>query len=178
MKRILSALILCFYLIACSEQDKIAIENSASVFDIEQGKAAIEQSNLRFSKAFKNGDSAILANSYTEDAQILVNTVPTIEGRDSIRSYYRKLLQKGLTSYKLTTSNIWGDSTLLVEEGEFSLMGPKKDEVDHGVYIVLWRTEGGNWKMYRHMAKSDYASYARLPESPKDSVTISGEDSK
>lgn len=176
MKKILSAFLLLSFLFSCSERDKIAIERSASVFDIEQGKASIEQSNIRFAKAFKNADSAVLANCYTRDAKIFINEIPTIEGRDSIRVYYGRLLERDLSAYNLKSTNIWGDSTILVEEGEFRLIGPKKKEIDRGNYIVLWRTEGGNWKMFRHMWKSDYATDALLPLRAADTTALPGGD--
>lgn len=178
MKRKSSALTLLFLFLllvclSCNEDDKIAIEKSASVFDIEQGKASIEQSNLQFMKAVKKGDSVGVARCYTRNARVLIDEIPTVEGYDSILHYYGSLIEKGIKEFKLSSQNIWGDSSILVEEGKFTLLGEDKEELDKGNYIVLWQTEGGNWKMFRHICKSDYPSDALLPKPVvPDSVEI------
>ncbi len=150
-------------LVACDEQDKIAIEKSASVFDIEQGKASIQQSNLRFMNAFKDHDSVEVANCFTKNSVIMIDGFPSIEGRDAIKHFFSQVMANDVKKYDLATKNIWGDSSILVEEGIYKLTGKEKKEVGKGKYIVLWKQESGNWKMFRDIWARDFPSTALIP---------------
>lgn len=169
--RIPSSLIilLVLTLISCDEQDKIDIEKSASVFDIEQGKASIHQSNLRFMSAFKDKDSVEIANCFMKKGVILIDGFPSIEGREAITSFFSQVMANGVNKYDLETKNIWGDSSILVEEGVYKLTGKEKKEVGRGKYIVLWKQEAGNWKMFRDIWANDFPSSALVPR--KDSAS-------
>ncbi len=149
--------------VSCDEQDKIAIEKSASVFDIEQGKASIYQSNLRFMNAFKEQDSVEVANCFMKNGIIMIDGFPSIEGRDAITHFFSLVMTNGVKKYDLQTKNIWGDSSILVEEGVYKLTGKAKKEVGKGKYIVLWKQESGNWKMFRDIWARDFPSTALIP---------------
>ncbi len=155
----LSALLL----IGCDEQDKIAIEKSASLFDIEQGKASIYQSNIRFMSAFKEKDSVEVANCFMKKGVIMIDGFPSIEGREAITHFFSQVMANGVKKYELETKNIWGDSSILVEEGVYKLTGKEKKEVGRGKYIVLWKQESGNWKMFRDIWARDFPSKALVP---------------
>ena len=155
--------IMGFFLVSCNEEDKIAIERSASVFDIEQGKASIQQSNLRFMKAFEEGDSTEVANCFMKNGVILLDDRPSVEGRDNIRHFFSLIMKNNIAKYELETKNIWGDSSILVEEGTYKLTGPKKKLREKGKYIVLWKQETGNWKMFRDIWARDFPSEALIP---------------
>lgn len=168
MKRILRngtflVALLTVILIGCDEQDKIAIEKSASVFDIEQGKASIQQSNIRFMNAFKEGDSVEVANCFMKNGVIMIDGFPSIEGREAITHFFSQVMANGVKKYELETKNIWGDSSILVEEGVYKLTGKEKKEVGKGKYIVLWKQESGNWKMFRDIWARDFPSTALVP---------------
>ena len=168
MKRILRNGILLFVLltatiIGCDEQDKIAIEKSASVFDIEQGKASIQQSNIRFMNAFKENDSVEVANCFMKNGVIMMDGSPSIEGREAITHFFSQVMANGVKKYELETKNIWGDSSILVEEGIYKLTDKEKKEMGKGKYIVLWKQESGNWKMFRDIWARDSPSTALIP---------------
>lgn len=156
--------------IGCDEEDKIAIEQSASLFDIEQGKASIQQSNIRFMSAFKEKDSAEVANCFMKNGVIMIDGFPSIEGREAITHFFSQVMANGVIKYELETKNIWGDSSILVEEGVFKLTGEEKKEVGKGKYIVLWKQESGNWKMFRDIWANDFPSLALVPRG--DSAAI------
>ncbi len=152
-------------LLSCNNvQDKIEIEKSASSFDIKQGEASIMQSNQNFMKAFKNDDSISVANCFTTDAKVMCCNQPSIEGKENIRSYFSNMMRKGIAAIDLKTIKILGDSSILVEEGTYLFSDSEKKQIDKGKYIVLWKQESGNWKMYRDMWTSDLPSSAIEPK--------------
>jgi uncharacterized protein (TIGR02246 family) len=171
-KGILWLFVSTFILVSCDEQDKIAIEKSASVFDIEQGKASIQQSNLKFMNAFEEGDSLGVANCFMKNGVIMMDGVPSVEGREAITHFFSQVMANGVTKYDLETKNIWGDSSILVEEGVYTLTGKEKKEAGKGKYIVLWKQESGNWKMFRDIWARDFPSTALTPRIDSAEVEI------
>lgn len=144
-----------FIFSSCNEQDKLEIEKSASAFDIKQGEASILQSNQQFMKSFVARDSVGVSNCYTKNAKLMAPNEPSITGKDNIVNYFSKMMTKNIAVLDLHTIKIWGDSSILAEEGTYQISGHKKDILDKGKYIVLWKTEAGNWKMYRDIWASD-----------------------
>lgn len=125
------------------------IEKSASAFDIKQGEASVMQTNQHFIKSFKAADSVEAAQSFTANAQLFLANRPPIEGRKEIGHFFSEMIKSGSTEIKLNSIKIWGDSTILVEEGKYMLLNKKGDQADKGAYIALWQQESGNWKIYR-----------------------------
>jgi ketosteroid isomerase-like protein len=44
---------------------------------------------------------------------------------------------------------------MLAEEGEYTFMNNDNKELDRGKYIVLWKKENGEWKLFRDCYNSD-----------------------
>lgn len=139
----------------CNEKDRASIEKSASVFDIKQAEASITQSNENFMKSFKAGDSLAVASCYTTDAKIMAAGMPTIKGSDDIKHYFNQSMKKGFKKIDISIINIWGDSSIVAEEGTYNLSDSLGKRIDKGKYIVLWKQESGNWKMFRDIWTTD-----------------------
>lgn len=152
----LSAIVFC----SCNEQDKIEIEKSASAFDLKQGEASVLQTNQHFMKSFKTADSTAVAKCFTKDAKAMAANQPPVIGRENIRHFISDMIKGGVVNFKLNTVKIWGDSSILVEEGTYELSDKKNDAIDTGEYITLWQLEAGNWKMYRNIWTSNLPSSA------------------
>ena len=93
----------------------------------------------------------------------MIDGFPSIEGRDDIKHFFSQVMANDVRKYDLETKNIWGDSSILVEEGVYKLTGKEKKEVGKGKYIVLWKQESGNWKMFRDIWARDFPSTALIP---------------
>lgn len=142
-------------LFSCSESDKRSIEQSASAFDIKQAEASIAQSNQVFMKSFKAEDSVGVANCFTTDAKAMASHLPAQKGRDDITHYIGLAMRKGYRGFNLSTSKVWGDSSIVAEEGTYNISDTSGKQVDKGKYIVLWKQEAGNWKMFRDIWTTD-----------------------
>lgn len=150
--------------VSCNPKDRIEIEKSASAFDIEQGKASITQSNQNFIKAFKAGDSVGVSNSYATDAKVMAANMPPIVGKEAIANFFSMIMKRGVKDFQINTLNVWGDSSILAEEGTYTLVDSAEAQIDKGKYVVLWKQESGNWKMFRDIWTSDLPPIALLPE--------------
>lgn len=131
------------------------IEKSASAFDINQGEASVLQSNQHIMKSFKAGDTAEVAQSYTTDGKIMVTGQAPVTGRNNLSHFFGNMIRKNISQFKLNTIKIWGDSSIIVEEGTYSMLDSTGKQKDKGEYISLWQQESGNWKIYRNMWVSD-----------------------
>ncbi|MEO6948977.1 MAG: nuclear transport factor 2 family protein [Ginsengibacter sp.] len=141
---------------ACiNQEDKMEIEKSASAFDIKQGEASIKQSNQRYMKAFKTSDSVEVSNCFSKEGRLMIADTPAIEGRDDIMEYFASLMRNGIKGFELKSEKIWGDSSILAEVGTYEMVDSNRNKVDKGKYIVLWKPESGNWKMFRDSYTSD-----------------------
>lgn len=156
--------IVTLVLFSCNQQDKMEIEKSASAFDIKQGEASVLQSNQNFMKSFKRGDSIAVSNCYTTDARILADHSGAIIGRNKIVHFISEEMLKGISGIDLHTTKIWGDSTILAEEGTYETSNKDGGHLDKGKYIVLWKQEAGNWKMYRDIRTSDLPLPGMIPK--------------
>lgn len=155
---------ICFLTSCINEKDKKEIEKSAAVFDIKQGEASIKQSNQRFMKAFEASDSTEASNCYSLKGKLMLADKEAITGRDKIETYLGKMMALGVKKFELKTLQIWGDSTILAEEGTYEMSDSGNNQLDKGKYIVLWKPESGNWKMYRDMWTSDLPPKIAAPQ--------------
>ncbi|MGH2563334.1 MAG: hypothetical protein ACRDE5_02395 [Ginsengibacter sp.] len=142
-------------LFSCNENDKLSIEKSASVFDIKQAEASITQSNQNFMRSFKDLDSVGAASCYTTYAKAMAANMAAVKGRNNITHFINGLMKKGFRNLEISTTNIWGDSSIVAEEGVYSVTDSIGKNIDKGKYIVLWKPEAGNWKMFRDIWTTD-----------------------
>jgi uncharacterized protein (TIGR02246 family) len=162
MKQLLTALgffsITCLF-IACSNTASESGTNTAaetkSTFDLAAARKTIDSLNSVFSSNVKKGDSAALAAMYTADAKMMVPNMPASSGRSAIQSGFSGMFASmGLIDLKLTTVDVWGTEDLLAEEGT-AFMSKDGKEIDKAKYIVLWKKEDGQWKLFRDIFNSD-----------------------
>lgn len=157
LKSLLIPAIIITIFFSCNAADKRSIEKSASAFDLKQAEASIAQSNQNFMKSFKAGDSLGVANSYTTDAKTMGPNMPAITGRANIEHFISEIMKTGIKNYDLSTTKVWGDSSIVAEEGVYKISDSANKQVDKGKYIVLWKPEAGNWKMFRDIWTTDRA---------------------
>ena len=123
-------------------------------YDMATAKSEIVAANRNFATYFNAGDSAAVANLYTEDAKFMMNGAPAIVGRDNIQSVLSGIMQSGITRVDLTTVDVWGTEDLVTEEGQLSLYAGDT-KADQGKYMVLWKRVDGEWKLFRDIFNSD-----------------------
>lgn len=124
-----------------------------ATFDIEKAKVAIAEVNQKLMDAVTAGDSSAFASMYHSQALVMPANDEAVSGTDKIASSAGGLVRMGML-LKLTTSSVWGNADLVVEEGGYEMTDKSGAHIDHGKYIVLWKEEGGQWKLYRDIWNS------------------------
>ena len=138
-----------------SDQSKIKSTKESNIFNIEAAKTEIDAANLEFVKLFNTSDSVGLANMFTIDGKSMEPNEPSFNGRREIQRHYAIVMKAGNNKLGLVTTGLWGDEQMLAEEGIYTFMDKTEKVLDKGKYIVLWKKEKGNWKLFRDCYNSD-----------------------
>ena len=120
---------------------------------VVEARAAIEEANTKFSKAFERGDSKALASMYTSDAIAFPPDSEMVRGNEAIGEFWKTTRNSGVTSATLTTLDVGRSGDIAYEVGTVSLtIQPegKPTTTAAAKYVVVWkRHAGGSWKLHR-----------------------------
>ena len=122
--------------------------------DGESVKAHIRKEALNWGDEVRRGDSTAMAAHYSSDAIVMPSNSEPVIGKD-ILSFWGGALRMGVKDLKLDITDISGDGDIYVETGNLELFGADNKLLDRGKYIVVWKKENGNWKMYRDIWNSN-----------------------
>ena len=120
--------------------------------DIAQVRKAIENGNLKFGEAVRQGDGAAIAALYTDDATLLPPNSEMIKGKPGIEAFWKGGLGMGIKDAVLTTVEVLGMGDLACEIGKYALKIQPAGQAaleDNGKYTVIWKTQAdGSWKLH------------------------------
>lgn len=115
----------------------------------ENIRSRIEAANGQFMNAFKRGDAAVLASLYTAQGQLLPANSDFVKGTEAIRGFWQGALNTGLKQVALETIEVEAHGDTAIEMGRYKLFVGNGSVADAGKYIVIWKNEGGIWKLHR-----------------------------
>ena len=118
-------------------------------------RSAIDLQITAWVKALKKGDTAELADLYTDDAKIMGHGEPSVFGKDKILNVFEGFVRNKITVSEFTTIGIWGNDELIVEEGTGKFFHENGKIVSRGKYLLVWKKIEGKWKIFRDMYNSD-----------------------
>jgi uncharacterized protein (TIGR02246 family) len=112
-------------------------------------QAAIEAANEVFMATFNRGDSAVLAELYTENGQLLPAGSDFVTGREAIQNFWQGVMDMGIKSANLETIEVEGHRDTAIDVGKYTLRGESENVLDRGKYLVVWKQLAGQWKLHR-----------------------------
>jgi uncharacterized protein (TIGR02246 family) len=115
---------------------------------------AIAAANEDFMAAVKRGDAAGLAALYTENGQVLPPNGDFVTGKGAIQMFWQAVMDMGIKEAKLEIVEVEGHGDTATEVSTFTLHGEGGQVLDRGKYIVIWKGEGGQWKLHRDIFNS------------------------
>jgi ketosteroid isomerase-like protein len=142
-----SAILLLTFLISTGCQQQTG-DTKTTTFDMQKAKSFIDSINTKFEEELRNGDSVALASHYWPDAELFFSHSEPIKGKDII-SGWGSTINMGLTDFTFTTTDITADENFIIETGAYEIKGGNKKLVDRGNYVVVWKQQNGEWKLYR-----------------------------
>ncbi|MCB0375165.1 MAG: DUF4440 domain-containing protein [Sinomicrobium sp.] len=111
----------------------------------------IMENSRKFSEAYISADYDAMANAYTADAKIFPGNAGIITGREAIKN--RWTLPEGVTVLQHRTRSVElkfiGDYAY--DYGYYEGKTKRADKTEtawKGKYVIVWRKEGNDWKMY------------------------------
>jgi len=109
---------------------------------------AVQTLNDGLTAAFNSGDSARLAQLYTDDAVLLPPGAELIKGKQKIEDYFRVALPTVTNSkFAAVQSKRLGDADVL-EIGSFTARTTGADSQSiKGKFIIHWRKLASDWKI-------------------------------
>ena len=114
-------------------------------------RVQIEATNAKFVALVAQGDGAALAGLYAKDGAVMPTGSEPIRGTEAIAKFWGNALASGVAAVEVKTVEVYGRGTTATEVGEYTLRDKAGKMLDRGKYIVVWKHEGGGWKLLRDM---------------------------
>ena len=122
--------------------------NSTDVHD------AIVAADETFMTTFSRGDAAGIAALYTENGQFLPPNSDFVTGKQAIQATFQAFMDMGIKAIKLEAIEVEGYGDTASEVGRYTLQDQSGQVLDQGKFIVIWKQEGGQWKLHRDIINS------------------------
>jgi uncharacterized protein (TIGR02246 family) len=117
-------------------------------------KVAVEAFNAKFMAAANKGDAQALANLYDQNATVLPDKAPLMEGRDKIAAYWREGV-KVISDLKLSTVSVQSlgpDTVQEVGTMTYTVKMPGAQATQgSSKYLTILRKEGDDLKIITDM---------------------------
>lgn len=130
---------------------KIDCSNGKITKTDEFERNRILEAAQNFSKAYMNGDFDAIAQSYTADAKIFPNNADIISGREAIKQRWMLGAGVKILHHEIIPQEIKFFGDYAHDYGYFQGKTERKDGSTvawKGKYVVVWKKENGDWKMY------------------------------
>jgi uncharacterized protein (TIGR02246 family) len=121
----------------------------------------IESGYARLRAGFQQRDAAAIASCYHADARIFPPGGDMQSGREAITAFWRRVIDTGLTDIALTPTEVHELGECAFETGTYRLWGADRRPADHGKYLVVWKLEGGVWRLFRDIWNTSVAPPAK-----------------
>ena len=139
-------IIFCF-LIGCQNNQSSDTKSTSGTIELEKARTIIESLDKQFSKDFYNGDSVALANYYSREAKF-----GSLKGKEILSAWGRMIrnsVKDSTRNLSFATTALTGDSDYVVELGNYEERSDMNELKNKGKYLVVWKQENGQWKIYR-----------------------------
>jgi ketosteroid isomerase-like protein len=117
-------------------------------------RSAIEEVYDGFSKHLRDGNAnAIVENYYTTDAKFYPPQGGVSTGTEEIENALNGIINAGVTvELEIRELEVFGN--MAYEYGVAHIFNEQGDRVDQNEYVVLWKKDRGDWKIYRDFIKA------------------------
>ena len=86
---------------------------------------------------------------YTADARAFPPGMDIINGRDAIQKLWQGVIDSGVKSAELTTTDVESQGNVAHEVGNYAMKDASGKVLDRGKYIVIWKRDQGTWRLHR-----------------------------
>ena len=123
--------------------------------------AEIRHANDDFEAAFERSDAAAIASLYTPNGLLLPTGMNAIQGSAGIEAFWQGAMKMGIKRVKLDSQDVEELTDTAIELGHYTLFGPNDQLLDQGKYLVVWKEQQGQWKLYQDIWNSSMPAPAQ-----------------
>jgi uncharacterized protein (TIGR02246 family) len=127
----------------------IVLLSASPVSAADSIRSEIEAANKIFEATFARGDSSGIAALYTDDAQLLPAQSDFVTATRAIAQFWQAVFDSGVKGVTLITLEVEGLGDTANEVGKLELRDADGKVLDRAKYVVIWKKEGGSWKLHR-----------------------------
>ena len=112
-------------------------------------RMAIDAGNQSFMANFGRQDAAGMASIYTADGSVFPANSDILSGAESVQAFWQGAFDMGLKEAVLETLELEVHGETAIETGHYTLKADGGAVADRGKYIVIWKNDGGTWKLHK-----------------------------
>jgi len=127
---------------------------SGPVFPLDEATQTIKKKNQLFCSLALQRDTAAFAAMHHSEAIEMPPDTPEISGRTAIAAMALHMPATGASKFSLYPRAVYGGIQNLIEEGKYEIDFKNKPS-EKGKYIMIWRPENDDWKIYRAIWNKD-----------------------
>jgi uncharacterized protein (TIGR02246 family) len=120
-----------------------------------QFRAEVEQLAEKFVNTYNRGDARGIAAFYSAKGMVLPPNSNIVEGSQQIESFWQALMNLGAKNIKLQVLEAEQYDDTAYEVGRATILSEGNQTIDDIKYVVIWKRENGDWKIYRDIFNSN-----------------------
>jgi ketosteroid isomerase-like protein len=140
----------------------LAVLVSASVSSGDV-RSEIEAANRQFEAAVAKGDGKQIVGLYTADGQALPAGAEAVSGPAALGKFWQGVFDSGVKGARLRTLEVESMGDNAYEVGQYELLDAAGKTLDRGKYVVVWKKEGGRFKLHRDIWTTSIGIAAAAP---------------
>ena len=110
-----------------------------------------------FESTFSRGNSADIADFYTDNGMLLLPESDLVQGKRDIEAFWQAAIDMGIKNVKLDIVEVEQHGDTAIEMSKYTLSSADDNLIDQGKGIAIWKYEGGAWKLHRDTWNSSIA---------------------
>ena len=118
-------------------------------------KDVIADQNKKFEEAFAKKDASAIADQYSKDAQCFYDGQDIVRGKKAIEDAWKGMFGAGAEKIQIQTLDVEDHKDWAIETGKFLIKDADGKVTMDGKYLVIWKLDGGEWKIYRDIGNSN-----------------------
>lgn len=112
-------------------------------------RSEIEAGNRQFQAIAAKGDGKAVAALYTATGQALPAGSEAVSGTAALAKFWQGVFDSGVKGVRLKTLEVEAAGDNAHEVGQYELLDAAGKTLDRGKYVVVWKKEGGRFKLHR-----------------------------
>ncbi len=117
----------------------------------------IKANNKALGAAVAAGDAKTVAGMYTSRAKLMPPNADFFKGKKAITAFWQGAIDMGIRGAVLKSVEVEQLGTTAVEVGTYTLSSGEGAVLDKGKYVVVWKKDGGVWKLHHDIFNSSVA---------------------